>query len=123
MYVKFAELPVHDQDRAVYFYTTYMDMSVAKDSSYGSDWRWVELALDGGQTNLLLSRSSTSVRPESPTIAFVVDDVEALYQTLLTANVEIKESPSKAQWNPSEVSLLFFDSEDNLIIATSGIAD
>ncbi len=124
MHVKFADLPVKDQDRAVAFYTDNLGMSVGQDSSYGEDaWRWIELTMEGAQTKILLSKSTASIRPESPTLAFIVDDVESLYQRLVAAGVDIKQKPQTAQWNPSETSALFYDSEDNLILITSTDTD
>ncbi len=119
MHVKFAELPVRDQDRALEFYKTNMGMSVGQDSSYGEDWRWIELTMPGAQTHLLMSQSTTDARPKSPTLALIVDDVEKLHGQLVVAGVEIKQKPETSKWNPSESSVLFYDSEDNLILITS----
>jgi hypothetical protein len=49
----------------------------------------------------------------------VVDDIEALYTKFVRAGVEISQSPEEAQWNPLELSMMFFDSENNLILVTS----
>ncbi len=72
MHVKFAELPVKDQNRAVAFYTTNLGMSVGQDAAYGGDWRWIELTMQGAQTNLIMSQSTTTSRPGSPTLVFIV---------------------------------------------------
>ena len=51
MHVKFAQLPIYNQDRAINFYTENLDCEVVTDESYGEDhWRWIELAFPGAQT-------------------------------------------------------------------------
>ena len=55
-YAKFVDLPVHDQDRAVDFYTTNLGLVMARDAPYRDGWRWLELSIPGAQTNLLLTR-------------------------------------------------------------------
>ena len=119
MHVKFTELPVKDQDRALAFYTNHLGLTVDKDAAYRGDWRWIELAMPEAQTNLVMSQSTMNDRPESPTLVFVVDDLKARHSRLLDAGVEIVQWPEIAQWNPSELSVLFYDSEDNLILITS----
>ncbi len=121
MHVKFTELPVKDQNRALAFYTDNLGMTVAQDEAYGGDWRWIELALPDAQTNILMSKSSTLDRADSPTLALVVDDVDMLFSRLTAAGVEVKQPPEVAQWNPSEKSAMFYDSEDNLILITSTV--
>ena len=119
MYIKFAELPVHDQDRAVEFYTTRLGMTVAQDSDYGSGWRWIELAMDGAQTKILLVKSESDSPPDTPTMAIVADDIDQLYDRLLCAETNIKQPPQTSPWDPAEQSMLFVDSEQNLILITS----
>ena len=119
MYIKFAELPVKDQDRALAFYTTNLGMNVGQDCAYGGDWRWIELTMQGAQTTLIMSQSITTARPESPTLVFIVDDVTELHNRLVDAGVEIRQKPEVSKWNPSESSAMFYDSEDNLILITS----
>ena len=119
MHVKFAELPVKDQDRALAFYRDHLGMTVAKDASYGGDWRWMELAMAGAQTKIVMSRSTSAGRPESPTLVLAVDDVHALHSRLATSGVDIKQPPKAASWDQAEVSSMFYDSEDNLILITS----
>ena len=58
MYVRFAELPVVDQDRAVKFYTEKLGFRVAQDRPYQEGWRWITLEIPGAQTKILLTRKA-----------------------------------------------------------------
>lgn len=49
-FVKFAELPVQDQDRAVSFYTEKVGQKVIQDTPYNDGWRWIELEIPGAET-------------------------------------------------------------------------
>ncbi len=118
MYVKFATLPVHDQDRAVDFYTRCLGMTVAQDADYGGGWRWIELAMDGAQTHITLVKAESMAQSDQPTLVLMENDVAALHERLVEARVAIKQAPEIAQWNPDEISMQFHDSEGNLILVT-----
>lgn len=59
MHIKFAPLPVSDQDRAQDFYTRLLGCKVAVDKPYKDDgWRWVELKFPDAETTLLFERGA-----------------------------------------------------------------
>ena len=86
--MKFAELPVSDQDRAVSFYTEKLKLTVARDSPYGDGRRWIELEIPGAQTHILLSRRSADHDTSTPSLVLIAEDVDAVYQRLLGRGVE-----------------------------------
>jgi predicted enzyme related to lactoylglutathione lyase len=118
MFVKFTTLPVHDQERAVDFYTRRLGMTVAQDADYGGGWRWIELAMDGAQTHITLTKAESAEQPDQPALVLVEDDVAALHKRLIGAGVAIKQAPEVAAWNPEEMSAQFIDSEGNIILVT-----
>lgn len=118
MYLKFSPLLVSDQDRAIAFYTRHLGLSVAKDAAYSSDWRWVELALPGAQTKLLMEKRKNADRSERPDLAISVEDIQGLFQSMQADGIEFQGEPTSSQWDKNELSVLFYDSEGNLVLLT-----
>jgi predicted enzyme related to lactoylglutathione lyase len=117
-HVKFAELPVVDQDRALRFYTEKLGLSVAVDSAYAPDWRWLEFAIPGAATKILVTRRESAPRSE-PAIILVVEDVNDAVTTLKGRGVEFTQEPTSAPWAAEETFALLRDSEDNIVMLGS----
>jgi predicted enzyme related to lactoylglutathione lyase len=115
-YVKFASLPVHDQDRALAFYRDRLGFKVAQDSPFMEGWRWIELAIPGARTRIWFSRRPDTTPAEEPTMILMTRDVRATYSELAAKGVEFTQPPTEAGWSPGEVFALFRDSEGNLIM-------
>ena len=49
--IKFASIPVRDQDKALEFYTTKLGFKVITDSPFDGTQRWIELGLPRAETN------------------------------------------------------------------------
>jgi lactoylglutathione lyase len=118
-HVKFAHLPVRDQDRALAFYCGPIGMALVIDESYGGGWRWIELAIPGGQTRLLFTEHERDAPSERPSVILVVDDVDDTYADLTAKGVEFTQEPAPAPWAPGERHAIFRDSEGNLILIGS----
>lgn len=117
MHIQFAELPVFDQDRAVQFYRDALGCSVAADSPIGADsWRWIELGLPGGQTNLHLVRPGKDGPTDEPVLVLVVDNVSASVAALKGRGVTIITEPHEPAWEPGRTVAEFRDSEGNRMI-------
>lgn len=120
VYVKFAPLPVFDQDRAIEFYTDALDCTVTNDQSYGEGgWRWVELAFAGGQTRLQFARRDDESAAQHPSLVLVTDDVTGVVERLRAKGVEIITEPTEASWQPGTAFAEFRDSEGNRIVVSS----
>ena len=52
--IKFASIPVRDQDRALEFYTKKLGFRVITDSPFNGTQRWIELGLPRADTKLVL---------------------------------------------------------------------
>lgn len=118
-FVKFAELPVADQDRAVRFYTEKLGLTVAEDSSYDGAWRWIELQVPGAQTRILLTEQTPDSATDAPRLVFITEDVDVTYRELLGKQVTFTKAPTAAPWKPGQRFAQFRDSEGNGIVIST----
>lgn len=116
-YVRFVELPVIDQQRAVRFYTEKLGFGVAQDLDYKADWRWITLEIPGAQTRILLARGDGQ-RRDVPSLVLTVDDVQASYRDLVKKGVEFVDEPQESPWG-GELFAVLRDSEGNLVMLGS----
>lgn len=120
MHIRFAELPVADQDRAKDFYCQRLGCGVVADQPMGSDgWRWVELRLPGVQTNFHFTRRADDTPSETPCLVLVCDDIEAKVTELRTRGVAFLGEVAPAPYDPKLLVVEFHDSEGNLIVVSS----
>lgn len=118
-FVKFAELPVADQDRAVSFYTEKVGLRVAQDAPYKDGWRWIELEIPGAQTRIMLTHQASDAKTDAPGLVLIADDVDATYRKLVANGVLFTTEPKQAPWNPGQRFAQFRDSEGNGIVISS----
>jgi catechol 2,3-dioxygenase-like lactoylglutathione lyase family enzyme len=116
--IKFASVPVRDQDRALSFYTEKLGFRIVTDQPFDERQRWIELTLPKAQTHLVLF---TPDGHESriggfTNIAFVADDVEATWRLLASRGVEFLQEPQKADWGTAAI---FRDAEGNQFVLSS----
>jgi predicted enzyme related to lactoylglutathione lyase len=110
--IKFVNIPVADQERALAFYTEKLGLTVATNQPMGPGQRWIELKIPGAETRVSLF---TPPGHEARVGTFVplslwADDVEGTYETLRARGVEFIAPPKKEQWG---TSVIFKDSEGN----------
>ena len=116
MRIKFAELPVFDQDRAIAFYTRALGCTVAADAPMGESRRWVELAFPGAESHLhFLPRENEEPSPE-PVLVLVEEDIAGTVKKLRDQGVEIVSEPQEAPWAPGTTFAEFRDSEGNRMV-------
>ena len=119
-FVKFTELPVVDQDRALSFYTEKLGLRVAQDAPYKDDWRWIELAIPGAETRILLTAQQGEMKSDTPRLVIISDDVDATYRKLSANGVVFTQEPTNAPWNSGQRFAQLRDSEGNgIVISTS----
>ncbi len=116
--LKFASIPVKDQQRALDFYTRKLGFHVTTDQPMGPGMRWIELALNGGGSGVVLftpqgheSRIGTFTG-----LSFVCDDVEKTYQELVQRGVEFAQPPKKESWGTAAI---FKDADGNTFVLSS----
>jgi predicted enzyme related to lactoylglutathione lyase len=111
--IKFVNIPVSDQARALAFYTEKLDFAIATNQPMGpGGQRWIELTIPGAETRVTLftppgheDRVGTFVP-----LSFWADDIEGSYETLRGRGVEFLAPPKKEPWG---TSVIFKDSEGN----------
>ena len=117
--VKFINIPVRDQDRALAFYTEKLGFRVATDSPMGPGQRWIELSIPRAQTGVVLF---TAPGQEAwiggfMNLSFQCDDVVATYEEMTAAGVEFVKPPKVEPWGTSAI---FRDSEGNQFVLSTG---
>lgn len=112
-YIKFASVPVQDQDRALDFYKNKLGFQVHTDQPYGGGWRWIELVIPGAETRLMFGPATGEGDASKPRLILVVDDVEKTYEELRSKGVEFTQPPRQAPWG---MNAIFKDSEGNLLL-------
>ncbi len=107
-YVHSATILVKDQDQAVDFYVNKLGFEKRRDSPFGENSRWIEVAPPGGQASLALLRPEDVGQGEggqaTPTVggptgvSLVVEDIEATYQELAGKGVNFAGPPQEMPW-------------------------
>jgi predicted enzyme related to lactoylglutathione lyase len=117
-HLKFAGIPVKDQDKALKFWTELMGFKVNTDQPMGPGQRWIELGIGNSQTFLVLfSPQGQEDRVGSFfNGSFACDDVEATYRQLSAKGVKFTQQPKKEDWG---TSALFEDWEGNQFVLSS----
>jgi predicted enzyme related to lactoylglutathione lyase len=116
-HLKFAGIPVQDQDRAVTFWTEKMGFKVVTDQPLGAQ-RWIELSIRNGETRIVLFTPPGHEDRVGSFFngSFACDDVEATYRQLVAKGVEFTKPPKREDWG---MSALFKDSEGNQFVLSS----
>ena len=120
MHIKFAELPVFNQDRAKAFYTENFGCQLVADQAMGPEgWRWIELRFPVAETTMHFLPRSDEEPSKSPAMVLVDDQVEEIASRLQSRGVEIITSPQPAPWQPQVTIAEFRDSEGNRMVISS----
>ena len=102
--IKFVNIHVADQARALAFYTEKLGFTVATNQAMGpAGQRWIELKIPGAETRVALftppgqeDRVGTFVA-----ISLWADDIDGTYETLKARGVEFLAPPKKESWGSS----------------------
>jgi predicted enzyme related to lactoylglutathione lyase len=116
--LKFAGIPVADQDRALAFYTEKLGFEIATDQPMGPGKRWIELRIGRSGTRVVLftpdgheDRIGTFFNG-----SFACDNVEATWRQLSQRGVEFTMPPTSQPWG---TYAQFRDSEGNTFVLSS----
>jgi catechol 2,3-dioxygenase-like lactoylglutathione lyase family enzyme len=116
--IKFASIPVTDQDKALQFYTEKLGFKVITDQPFDDKQRWIELQIPGAPTTVVLftpdahkDRIGTFTN-----ISFVADNVKKTYEELTAKGVEFVQEPKEADWGTAAV---FKDIDGNVFVLSS----
>ncbi|MCU1334511.1 MAG: Glyoxalase/bleomycin resistance protein/dioxygenase [Bryobacterales bacterium] len=115
--VKFASIPVTDQDRALAFYTEKLGFRVVTDQPFDDKQRWIELGISGAETRIVLFNPTNSLQPGNfMNVTFWADDVEGTVGELKSKGVEIVREPARAAWGTFAI---FKDIDGNSFVLSS----
>ena len=115
--VKFASIPVTDQDRALAFYTQKLGFRLVTDQPFNDKQRWLELGIPGADTRLVLFAFADSLKPRGQmNITFWSDDVEGTARELKAKGVEFVMEPRRESWGTSAA---FKDPDGNTFLISS----
>ena len=99
-HLKFASIPVRNQDAALAFYTDKLGFKVVTDQPMGPKQRWIELRVGTADTRVVLftadgqeDRIGTSLNG-----SFACENVEKTYEELRARGVEFVAPPKKEPW-------------------------
>lgn len=92
-------VPVSDQSRAKTFYVETLGLELRRDTPFGEDQRWVEVAPKGAETALTLVTWFPSMPPGSlQGLAIGVDEIDQAYEVLRARGVDFHGPWQDAPW-------------------------
>jgi catechol 2,3-dioxygenase-like lactoylglutathione lyase family enzyme len=98
--IKFAGIPVKDQDAALKFYTEKLGFRVITDQPMGPGQRWIEIGIPGADSGLALFTppGHEDRIGKFQSISFWCDDLEATCRALKQKGVEFAQELKKESW-------------------------
>jgi catechol 2,3-dioxygenase-like lactoylglutathione lyase family enzyme len=116
--LKFASIPVRDQDAALAFWTGKAGFRIVTDQPMGPGRRWIELGVGDSGTRIVLftpegheDRIGTFFNG-----SFACDDVEHTYRQMTAKGVEFETPPTDEPWGSYAV---FRDPDGNSFVLSS----
>src|SRR6185295_11617911 len=103
--IKFASVPVSDQDRALAFYTGKLGFRILTDQPMGGKQRWIELGIPGAETSLVLFTPDGHEDRIGgfQNVTFFTDNVQRTYEELRAKGVEFVQEPKAADWGTAAI--------------------
>lgn len=116
--LKFASIPVANQDRALDFYVNTLGFTLITDQPMGPGMRWIEVRPPKGDAGLaLFAPPGHENRIGSFTgISMECDDVKKTYEELTAKGVEFSQPPKTESWGTMAIMK---DSEGNQIVIST----
>jgi catechol 2,3-dioxygenase-like lactoylglutathione lyase family enzyme len=116
--IKFAAIPVRDQDAALKFYTEKLGFKVVTDQPFTDTQRWIELLIPGAESGLALFTppGQEDRIGQFQSIAFWCDDVFAAAKALKAKGVTFAKEPKTEVWGSTAV---FKDPDGNQFALSS----
>lgn len=116
--IKFASIPVTDQDRALEFYTKKLGFRIITDAPFNDTQRWIELGIPRADTKLVLftAPGHEKLIGGFMNVTFMSDDVETTARVLKEKGVEFVQEPQKADWGTAAI---FRDPDGNQFVLST----
>jgi catechol 2,3-dioxygenase-like lactoylglutathione lyase family enzyme len=98
--IKFVNIPVTNQDKALAFYTEKLGFKIVTDQPFDDTQRWIELMIPGGSTRVVLFTPETqkSWIGSFFNCTFFTDDLKKTYELYRQRGVEFVAPPKKEEW-------------------------
>lgn len=113
--IKFAGIPVRNQDASLQFYTEKLGFKVVTDQPFTDNQRWIELLIPGAESGLALFTPSGHENRigEFQPIGFWCDDVFATAKVLKSKGVTFAQEPKREVWGTMAI---FKDTDGNQFV-------
>ena len=109
MKIELIPVPVTDVDKAIEFYTTKIGFNLDHDHRVKEDLRFVQLTPKTSACSIVIGEGITTMKPGTQSIQVVVEDTQAVCDTLVANGVEA----SPVQEMPWGVFTYFSDPDGN----------
>jgi lactoylglutathione lyase len=104
-------VPVHDQDKALEYYTGTLGFTKRLDVPMGGGSRWIEVAPRGAPTSIALVKAKDGIPAGVETgVRFTAEDADAVHAELLTAGADVDEV---LRWPGVPAMFAFRDQDGN----------
>jgi catechol 2,3-dioxygenase-like lactoylglutathione lyase family enzyme len=116
--IKFAGIPVSNQDTSLKFYTEKLGFKVVTDQPFDDGQRWIELLIPGAESGLALftPKGHEDRIGEFQSLSFWCDDVFATAKVLKSKGVAFTQEPKTEVWG----SMAIFKDPDGNQFVLSG---
>jgi predicted enzyme related to lactoylglutathione lyase len=116
--IKFVSIPVHDQNRALDFYTEKLGFTIITDQPFDEKQRWIELRVPKAETRVVLFTAPGEENRIGAmmNMSYICNDIEKTYEELTSRGVEFEGPPQKQPWG---TYAMFKDSEGNRFALSS----
>jgi catechol 2,3-dioxygenase-like lactoylglutathione lyase family enzyme len=113
--IKFAGIPVRNQDASLKFYTEKLGFKVVTDQPFTDNQRWIELLIPGAESGLALFTPPGHENRigEFQPIGFWCDDVFATAKVLKSKGVTFAQEPKREVWGTMAI---FKDTDGNQFV-------
>lgn len=117
-HIKLISIPVHDQNRALDFYTEKLGLTIITDQPFNGKQRWIELRMPKGETRVALFTAEGEEKRIGSfmNLSYECDDIDKTYQELTARGVEFEGPPQKQPWG---TYAKFKDSEGNVFVVSA----
>jgi catechol 2,3-dioxygenase-like lactoylglutathione lyase family enzyme len=115
--LKFASIPVKDQEKSLKFYTEKLGFQILTDQAFDNQ-RWIELGIPGAETGISLFTppGHESRVGQFQGLSFWSDNVKKTYEKMSALGVEFVQPPKSESWGTSAI---FKDIDGNQFVLGS----
>src|SRR5436190_22403626 len=99
-HIKFVTIPVHNQNRALNFYTDKLGFTIITDQPFDEKQRWIELRIPKAETRVVLFTPEGDEKRIGSfmNMSYACDDIDKTYAELKKRGVEFEGPPQKQPW-------------------------